>query len=324
MLTLVGLTVTTSLAASVTLTALTGVNLGKAWHLFIFAWANYGIILFGTVLAIQILLMAKSGERNPRDAILKRLRAMRTPAILYFLAGLAQVAFGQMKPQIVMLTGFQFDLQLSALDRAILGNDAWRVLWPLMPLRPVLDYIYSLWYPALVMSLVLVMIRQPSQDRDRAILAYFLLWCVFAPIGQALVPAAGPIFYERIGLGGRFAPLIAAVPWGSLNASNHLWAAYNGSGNNFAAGISAMPSMHVAMAYWIAIAFWRSAMWPISTIYFIAVFLGSVLLGWHYLVDGIAGVAGAIGCWQVAKHTLIRFDQRNSEVSANPQLQNLY
>jgi hypothetical protein len=312
----VGLIVAQALMVGILLTAFTGFTIGTPWLGYMFAWANYGVILFGVALVVHVLLLAKSGEARPKVAVMQRLKEMRIPALLYVLAGLVQVGFGLMKPQIAMLTGFRFDTQLAALDAAIFGQDAWRAFSWLLSLRPVLDYVYSLWYPALVGSLVLVMHRTPNAERDRAILAYFILWGVFAPIGQVLIPAAGPIFYERIGLGDRFVNLIATVPAGSAESADYLWASRGGS--HFAAGISAMPSMHVAMSFWIALAFWKSRLRSIASCYFIAVFLGSILLGWHYFVDGLAGVAGGIVCWQIARGILSQ--RRVRALPSAPQL----
>ena len=34
------------------------------------------------------------------------------------------------------------------------------------------------------------------------------------------------------------------------------------------------------------------------------VFVGSFALGWHYLLDGVIGTAGALGCWFIATRIL--------------------
>ena len=58
-------------------------------------------------------------------------------------------------------------------------------------------------------------------------------------------------------------------------------------------GIAAFPSLHVATQSLVAI--WFSRVWRGGTILFAGaaffVFIGSMITGWHYLVDGIAGVA---------------------------------
>lgn len=68
-------------------------------------------------------------------------------------------------------------------------------------------------------------------------------------------------------------------------------------------GIAAFPSMHVATQTQIAI--WMRHSWRPGAILFTLaaffVFIGSMITGWHYLIDGIAGVALAFGCYAVSQ-----------------------
>jgi PAP2 superfamily len=64
-------------------------------------------------------------------------------------------------------------------------------------------------------------------------------------------------------------------------------------------GISAMPSVHVAVAVLFALAGGRAGRWPgrLFTAYAGIVLLGSVHLGWHYAVDGYVSAAIVAGLW---------------------------
>jgi membrane-associated phospholipid phosphatase len=68
-------------------------------------------------------------------------------------------------------------------------------------------------------------------------------------------------------------------------------------------GIAAFPSLHVATQVLVAI--WFSRVWRGGTIIFTIaaffVFIGSMITGWHYLIDGIAGVAIAFGSYAVSQ-----------------------
>lgn len=216
----------------------------------------------------------------------------------FVLTGLIQLGFNWVKPQIPLLVPFWADPMLAGIDHALFGTDAWR------PLRALLgdqiaffDYLYSLWYPITLLALFGVLIRQ----RAEAICAYFMLWGLFGTIVQACLSAAGPIYWARIGLGSRFDALVAIAPPGTRGAADYLWASYTQGINQIAVGISAMPSMHVAMACWLAIAYWRTKLAFAGIAYWLLVFIASVALGWHYFIDGVIGSLGAVACYRAAR-----------------------
>jgi len=216
----------------------------------------------------------------------------------FMLTGLIQLGFNWVKPQIPMFAPFWADPMLASLDHALFGTDPWR------PLRALLgegilffDYIYSIWYPVTLLALFGVLIRQ----RDEAVCAYFMLWGLFGTIMQAAVSAAGPIYWERIGLGTRFDELVAIAPIATRDTASYLWDAHTLGIARIAVGISAMPSMHVAMACWLAIAYWRTRFALLGLAYWVLVFIGSVALGWHYFIDGVVGSLGAFACYRAAR-----------------------
>jgi membrane-associated phospholipid phosphatase len=81
-----------------------------------------------------------------------------------------------------------------------------------------------------------------------------------------------------------------------------LWESYETS-EGMISGISAMPSMHVATAVLFFLCArgagiaWLS--WA-TGIFAVMIQIGSVLLAWHYAVDGYAGALLALGCWWLA------------------------
>jgi hypothetical protein len=88
------------------------------------------------------------------------------------------------------------------------------------------------------------------------------------------------------------------------NYMNVLRAAHGGSRQiALGMGIAAFPSLHVATQSLVAI--WFNRVWRGGTIIFTIaaffVFIGSMITGWHYLIDGVAGVAIAFGSYAVAQ-----------------------
>lgn len=64
-------------------------------------------------------------------------------------------------------------------------------------------------------------------------------------------------------------------------------------------GIAAMPSLHVAVVFLIALFFYAVSpvLGAVGTVYAVIMLAGSVFLQWHYAVDGYAGIALALALW---------------------------
>lgn len=64
-------------------------------------------------------------------------------------------------------------------------------------------------------------------------------------------------------------------------------------------GVAAFPSLHVAFQTFVFL--WMRRLWIYGEIVFgvftFVIVIGSVVTGWHYLVDGIAGMVMALGCY---------------------------
>lgn len=70
---------------------------------------------------------------------------------------------------------------------------------------------------------------------------------------------------------------------------------------NMVLSIAAFPSLHVAFQTYVF--FWMRKLWTSGEVLFgvfaAAIFLGSMITGWHYLIDGLAGLAMAWACWWI-------------------------
>ena len=93
----------------------------------------------------------------------------------------------------------------------------------------------------------------------------------------------------------------------AIAESDAMGASFASGRPGFVAGISAMPSLHVAISLWI----WLAArslsprLAPLALAYFALVWLASVQLGWHYVADGLVGALGMGAIW-LAAHPLAR------------------
>ena len=247
--------------------------------------------------------------RSGRDFFLDPDRLANTlnglaAAVMFF------TAFGVMKGAIAILSPFAWDEALMRLDRAMhFGRLPHEYLWWIydMPLVvQALNFAYHLWFVLLLATVfAAVVAKRDSRLRLQFLMSFMAMWLVGGFLVAMAFSSAGPCYYERIGLGDTYAPLMEALRtvdashtlW-ALSTQDVLWNGYAGVAEG-SMGISAFPSMHVAMATLIAIYFTRRWL-PLGVCAWVfagTVMLGSVVLGWHYAIDGYAGAAIAALAW---------------------------
>jgi len=261
-------------------------------------------LLFYLACASGMILLSLSGltffwlsqlERakvvNKREIVIARLKSSDLPFIYWAVA--AQFCLlGWLKAAMPFSVGFQADQILADADAWLFfGNDPWRLVQWLPP--TLIDWAYVTWAQSTLFMMAILPLFPKSQKRDRAMISFFLVVSASAILQYAL-PSAGPIFYERLGFGDRFADL-PSRPWATITA-DYLWANYLDNGSRVGAGISAFPSLHVAGAAWVAtvVTGFSRKLAPLAWAYFVLILMGSVFLGWHYALDGIAGLVIAL------------------------------
>ena len=247
--------------------------------------------------------MMLTGVERPikhiRDFLVNDWRTAGLWLLCVFLAGLNMTTFMLVKPLLNYLVPFWADPLLADFDKALfLGHDPWTLLtW--LNSRATAIFYHRGWFTLMIMTLTVVLAQSPSPTKSAAMLTYFVLWSIVGPVLHALVPAGGPIFYEQLGYGDRFADL-QAVPE-TRQLAIYLWGVYKGEVFGPASGISAMPSLHIATTAWMVIAitaFARRWVVPMA-ITGLAIFLLSISLGWHYALDGIVGGTATVLCYRV-------------------------
>jgi hypothetical protein len=213
------------------------------------------------------------------------------------------------KSMLPVATSMWADVPLANAEAALLGRDAWHLLpsanW-------LVDSVYSAWLPT-VGAVFAVLYFSNRPNRSVGLLAFFVTVGLMGTLGQYLMPSGGPLFYARLGLGDRFAQMPSAGH--SRMVSDILWEAFQGRYISFATGISAFPSIHVATSTWMAVVFRK----PVTLVYAVFIYCGSIMLGWHYALDGIAGSVGALLCYGVAKWA-IRATEFAPSLSRRPSL----
>jgi hypothetical protein len=202
---------------------------------------------------------------------------------------------------------FWLDVPVASAERSFFGAQPWSILDHLFGSAAVpLDRLYSLWLPVQSLVLFLILLQRPSPAKARALIAYSLAWFLLGVAAAAICSSAGPLFYDRLFGGHMFAPLHETLhargAWVALAESNAMWASLATAKPGLVAGISAVPSMHVAISLWIYLA--ARSMAPrvkwVAALYLVLITIGSVQLGWHYVSDSVAAVLGMLLIWKLA------------------------
>lgn len=264
--------------------------------------------------AVGVLIRAAIAWRSGTFPAL--LRVIRTRAwlvdtvrIVIFSAFSVQT-YCWIKLAIPLLHPRLFDQELWNLDRALLGGYSPNVLFinlfSATPALRFIDWSYASFFYA---SLVLASVYFASSPDRRVRLAFVDsnvgMWLIGAWL-YVLVPSLGPAFrFPEVWL-----PLSAVL--GQTQQTQRLLVANYQTVLQFAKGINgpvnilfgiaAFPSLHVAFE--VLVLMWMRRLWRYGTIVFgiftLVIFIGSIVTGWHYLVDGIGGAILAAACYGVA------------------------
>lgn len=222
--------------------------------------------------------------------------------------------FSSMKSAIPAMSSYTLDPLFARMDVVIHGGHAWELLHPVFG-YPVVTYLinglYHLWLPAFYIALcsVAVWIEQPELRR-RFLIAFVLTWALLGNLAATLLASVGPcfywLFYPDDPYGGLMDYLRQAdqvLPLAALDVQETLVAWWQEGTPGLGRGISAMPSVHVAVACLLTLLCWRlgRVMAWLGTLFLVGILVGSVHLGYHYAIDGYFSIIGAAAIWWLSK-----------------------
>lgn len=227
--------------------------------------------------------------------------------------------FNLFKQLVLVGAAFRFDSLFAGLDRALfLGHDPWTVTHALLASPTatlVIDQLYHGWFLPMSLGVMICAWLPASTHRLRTqyLLTYIGVWVLQGSLLAYLLPAAGPCFVvPLVDAQSGFRELVALLQSQqaalgdtqivALANQKMLLASYGSSEVAIGGGISAMPSVHNGLAILFAIAAFRIKPWLgwIVSAYAFAIWIGSIHLGWHYAIDGIAAAALTVLTWRVA------------------------
>jgi len=287
-------------------------------------YLRLSIQYFGTFLSVLPVLLVVGlglaalmyGRPTPTRFMVRVLRE-RGPAaarvvLLFFLGITAFTTFRITIPEIVP---YYADPKLAELDLWLHGIDPW--VWThrivsepasMLVFKAYMSWWFMQWFGVM---LFVAFWNNPVR-RIRYLWAFALTMIFCGAVLATMLSSTGPIFYDRFYGGDRFAGVLAALladphALPVRFAANYLLDAHDSGRSRLGTGITAMPSMHVAIATLNAFFLtgfgrrWAFAGWSFAAL----ILFGSVYTGWHYAVDGYLSILVVSAIWYLTGRFLL-------------------
>lgn len=299
-------------------------------------WVQAVFAVLGLYLAaVEIPRAILKSPASPVAELKRRLAMTPLPKLAAALVIVGAVilflgTFTSVKNMLPELVPFTWDAPLARLDATLHGGiDPWRLLQPVMGHHVVtrlVQFCYTGgWMLVLCAMPALVTLAPRLQPiRLQFFLAYFAAWILLGNVMAGAFMSAGPVYYGHVtGDEQRFASLIAyqafsdGLVHSSYELQRQLWDIYASNRIAVGTGISAFPSMHLAVATLALLVALRLNRWAAGAAFafLMIIMAGSVHLGWHYAVDGYVSIVVVLVLWKIAAWVSRRVDRSGSSQS---------
>lgn len=278
------------------------------------------------------ITLAKRRTQRPSKKLIRLVRLkkswlLRGVVLCALLVPFAR-SFTAVKTAIPSIHPYSFDPFFANMDRFIFGTDPWMISHWLIGYSGtiILDRLYFLWATYLLLLAGWINFTRNEYIQIRTAITFNLCWFVLGGAFAILFSSTGPVFYDRFYGDPRFEPLVVNL---QRVHENETLFALNGAAYllknigsvKLGAGISAMPSLHVSMAFLgVIVAFheqWPAWLKALLVVFFATILVGSVHLGWHYVVDGVFSIIGTLIIWSSVGAFLRFIDDVNSTLDSS-------
>jgi hypothetical protein len=216
------------------------------------------------------------------------------------------------KQAIPQFGAYTWDPLLSDLDRLVHGGFyPWELLKGLVEWRwslLALDRVYWTWGAVSILVLILAAFAPARKQRIQFMLSYYMTWIIGGTLLATAFASGGPVYFAHFvpDAFNPYEPLVSTVQGteglASVWMQNALLVGFIDGGHVRASGISAMPSMHVAMSTLCVLLAYsiHRGLGMLTAAYAACIAVGSVVLAWHYAIDAYASMGLALLLWWTA------------------------
>ena len=225
-----------------------------------------------------------------------------------------QVGFTLLKSSIPSMIPFYADPFFADLDKMLHGGrEAWQLAHAAISpataqtILPVYLQIWSI--PAMSLPVLIALSDRDPQRVLRFVILFLFCWIGLGNVMATLASSVGPVFYDGLLGGSRYADLTMALETSGVSAGtvgriqHYLWTSYQANGLMFGSGISAFPSVHLGIATTTALYMWeRSRLFlPVGLAFVGSILFLSVYTGYHYAIDGYFSIMVMVVLWHLLR-----------------------
>ena len=249
--------------------------------------------------------------------------------LIYALLPIVISIFESLKKAIPLIKPFSWDVFFMKLDYLIhFNNHPWVLFSPILTntiaIR-LIDILYITWFWLLNIITFWLSWSNRRKLRMQFFITNLLILFFIGNLLATVFSSAGPCYYEQVtGVtqNNPYKSLMSRLhsiddynlpvdhpqsindnsPIIALELQDRLWDNYINKAKAYCEYISAMPSVHVAFAalFALTISMVNIYLGLIFWAYWAVIQIGSVILGWHYAIDGYLSTLLTIGLWKLS------------------------